>query len=86
MSSVSPTNQDLSNDTTFSQIKSRVPVPLKSFTFKVTPNSYHFKYFLIKENFYLIINYLKDRSSKFSEPLHFPIFVSLRNLSITFEK
>ena len=29
MSSVSPTNQDLSNDTTFSQIKSRVPVPLK---------------------------------------------------------
>ena len=27
-SSVSPTNQDLSNDTTFSQIKSRVPVPL----------------------------------------------------------
>ena len=29
MSSVSPTNQDLSNDTTFSQIKSRVPVPLR---------------------------------------------------------
>ena len=29
MSSVSPTNQDLSNDTTFSQIKSRVPVHLK---------------------------------------------------------
>ena len=29
MSSVSPTNQDLSNYTTFSQIKSRVPVPLK---------------------------------------------------------
>jgi len=28
MSSVSPTNQDLSNDTTFSKIKSRVPVPL----------------------------------------------------------
>ena len=28
MLSVSPTNQDLSNDTTFSQIKSRVPVPL----------------------------------------------------------
>ena len=28
MSSVSPTNQDLSNDTTFSQIKSCVPVPL----------------------------------------------------------
>ena len=27
-SSVSPTNQDLSNDTTFSQIKSRFPVPL----------------------------------------------------------
>jgi len=27
---VSPTHQDLSNDTTFSQIKSRVPVPLKS--------------------------------------------------------
>ena len=25
---MSPTNQDLSNDTTFSQIKSRVPVPL----------------------------------------------------------
>jgi len=28
-SSVSPTNQDLSNDTTFSQIQSRVPVPLR---------------------------------------------------------
>ena len=28
MSSVSPTHQDLSNDTTFSQFKSRVPVPL----------------------------------------------------------
>jgi hypothetical protein len=26
---VSPTHQDLSNDTTFSQIKSCVPVPLK---------------------------------------------------------
>jgi len=26
---MSPTHQDLSNDTTFSQIKSRVPVPLK---------------------------------------------------------
>ena len=26
---MSPTNQDLSNDTTFSQIKSRVPVPLR---------------------------------------------------------
>jgi len=26
---VSPTHQDLSNDTTFSQIKSRVPVPLR---------------------------------------------------------
>ena len=25
---MSPTHQDLSNDTTFSQIKSRVPVPL----------------------------------------------------------
>jgi len=29
MSSISPTNQELSNDTTFSQIKSHVPVPLK---------------------------------------------------------
>ena len=29
-SSVSPTHQDLSNDTTFSQIKSRVPVPLSN--------------------------------------------------------
>ena len=28
MSSVSPTDQDLSNDTTFSQFLSRVPVPL----------------------------------------------------------
>ena len=27
---MSPTHQDLSNDTTFSQIKSRVPVPLTS--------------------------------------------------------
>ena len=26
---MSPTHQDLSNDTTFSQIKSRVPVPFK---------------------------------------------------------
>ena len=30
---MSPTHQDLSNDTTFSQIKSRVPVPLKSICF-----------------------------------------------------
>ena len=29
---MSPTHQDLSNDTTFSQIKSRVPVPLRSKT------------------------------------------------------
>ena len=27
---MSPSHQDLSNDTTFSQIKSRVPVPLKT--------------------------------------------------------
>ena len=27
---MSPTHQDLSNDTTFSQIKSRVPVPLNT--------------------------------------------------------
>ena len=27
---MSPTHQDLSNDTTFSQIKSRVPVPLSA--------------------------------------------------------
>ena len=27
---MSPTHQDLSNDTTFSQIKSRVPVPLRA--------------------------------------------------------
>ena len=31
-SSVSPTHQDLSNDTTFSQIKSRVPVPSTDLT------------------------------------------------------
>jgi len=36
MSSVSPTNQDLSNDTTFSQIKSRVPVPLRLKSYKAT--------------------------------------------------
>ena len=29
---MSPTHQDLSNDTTFSQIKSRVPVPLRTST------------------------------------------------------
>jgi len=28
---MSPTHQDLSNDTTFSQIKSRVPVPLSTY-------------------------------------------------------
>ena len=28
---MSPTHQDLSNDTTFSQIKSRVPVPLSRY-------------------------------------------------------
>ena len=32
-SSVSPTNQDLFNDTTFGQIKSRVPVPLSMVNF-----------------------------------------------------
>ena len=30
---MSPTHQDLSNDTTFSQIKSRVPVPLRMILF-----------------------------------------------------
>ena len=32
---MSPTLQDLSNDTTFSQIRSRVPVPLKQEHLKV---------------------------------------------------
>ena len=32
-----PTHQDLSNDTTFSQIKSRVPVPLTSLDFYTRP-------------------------------------------------
>ena len=45
MSSVSPTQQDLSNDTTFSQIKSRVPVPISqkfkiSCIFYIYNNSY----------------------------------------------
>ena len=39
MSSVSPTNQDLSNDTTFGQIKSRVPVPLKVLCHKILIHS-----------------------------------------------
>ena len=37
MPSVSPTHQDLSNDTTFSQIKSRVPVPLRMRAFVIFP-------------------------------------------------
>ena len=32
---MSPTHQDISNDTTFSQIKSRVPVPLKGQCYKI---------------------------------------------------
>ena len=36
---MSPTHQDLSNDTTFSQIKSRVPVPLSMQTQAI--NCYH---------------------------------------------
>ena len=36
MSSVSPTHQDLSNDTTYSQIKSRVPVPFNKKLVSVT--------------------------------------------------
>ena len=40
---LSPTNQDLSNDTTFSQIKSRVPVPLNmDSTAKSTLSFYYF--------------------------------------------
>ena len=35
-SSVSPTNQNLSNDTTFSQIKSCVPVPLAHYVKALT--------------------------------------------------
>ena len=37
---MSPTHQDLSNDTTFSQIKSRVPVPLR----REKKIKYHEKY------------------------------------------
>jgi len=36
-SSVSPTNQNLSNDTNFSQIKSRVPVPLNCCSVEKAP-------------------------------------------------
>ena len=36
-SSVRPTHQDLTNDTTFSQIKSRVPVPLNKSTQSTVP-------------------------------------------------
>ena len=35
MSSVSPTDQDLSNDTTFSQLQSCVPVPLGVFKLEI---------------------------------------------------
>ena len=47
MSSVSPTDQDLSNDTTFCQFKSHVPVPItyrdRSF------NNYHILYHITSE-------------------------------------
>ena len=60
---MSPTHQDLSNDTTFSQIESRVPVPLSLgcknkfyfFIYKITPpfdhwgSSAHSWYFLEQE-------------------------------------
>ena len=38
---MSPTHQDLSNDTTFSQLKSRVPVPLTFFTLIMNYYYYH---------------------------------------------
>jgi len=47
MSPVSPTNQDLSNDTTFSQIKSRVPVPLRAigtYGFKFVHKNIEYRY------------------------------------------
>ena len=49
---MSPTHQDFSNDTTFSQIKSSVPVPLKSVkvlilkVYSKTLSKYIFVYFL----------------------------------------
>jgi len=51
---VSPTHQDLSNDTTFSQIKSRVPVPLKGNSHEIL----NFKYFVETPPGLFIDNYI----------------------------
>ena len=62
---MSPTHQDLSNDTTFSQIKSRVPDPLSlHFSFFVPP--YLLKILLL----YKIIKYLLGKAGEEGSVLH----------------
>ena len=53
MSSVSPTHQDLSNDTTFSQIKSRVPVPLIKNYKKIPRCNTHLGFDFVFENLHV---------------------------------
>ena len=50
---MSPTHQDLSNDTMFSQIKSRVPVPLRPFI------AHHKILILLETHRNLMINLLR---------------------------
>ena len=70
MSSVSPTNQDLSNDTTFSQIKSRVPVPLshveKTGFCKMAPFAYNF---VLNQMGFVMINPLPRRTVNFRQSI-----------------
>ena len=54
---MSPTHQDLSNDTTFSQIKSRVPVPLRLGWFSADILT-HLQHFLIKNRVSIFQLYL----------------------------
>ena len=58
MSSVSPTHEDLSNDTTFSQIKSRVPVPLNDPALKM--QNFIFARFFAS-SFFVILFQLSER-------------------------
>jgi len=58
---LSPTHQDLSNDTTFSQIKSRVPVPLNNSEQKSKTQDIYIHLISIFILYYHLYIYFKER-------------------------
>ena len=55
---MSPTHQDLSNDTTFSQIKSCVPVPLKGLNQKISGLRFLYQTVLLRHMTFFLCNML----------------------------